>query len=243
MVDVEKQRNVRLRIMQAIYEISGGSASWIVPEADLKELLKISASEMSNALEYLQGEALIVVKKVMHPATKVVLKPDSSGLVPSRHNPLKVHSFYQGPWVETRIMITHRGVKELEQSPEVPSEPTQHFPSAISVIYVRGNVIGSAIQSGSPGAQQEVSVGQLDLDAVRGFLHEFDVRVADLGLSSSAVEELSAEIDTVKAQLRLRTPKLHVVREGLISARVILQAVTGSSAAAGLLELLERVRL
>ena len=79
-----------------------------------------------------------------------------------------------------------------------------------------GPVIGSPIQSGSPGAHQEVSMGDLDLGAVREFIDQFDTQAADLELPSPAAEELAAEIDTVKAQLRSPKPKLHVIRESLL---------------------------
>ena len=65
------------------------------------------------------------------------------------------------------MQITHAGIKEMEQSRQDPHEPTQHFPPAVSVMNFHGPVIGSPIQSGSPGAHQEVSMGDLDLGAVR----------------------------------------------------------------------------
>ena len=67
-----------------------------------------------------------------------------------------------GHYTPYTITITHKGIKEMEQSLQAPTEPTQHFPPAISVIHIEGSVIGSAIQSGSPSAQQEMTAGDTE---------------------------------------------------------------------------------
>jgi hypothetical protein len=120
---------------------------------------------------------------------------------------------------------------------------TQHFPAAVSVINVHGPVIGSAIQSGSPGAQQNVSIGDLDLGAVREFLHHFDTQAANLDIPTQEVEELAAEIDTIKAQLRSPKPRIHVIKESLASTRAFLEIASGSAVAVDLLDILNHIHL
>ncbi len=186
----------------------------MVSGPQLLEDLGLPDQELADACKYLQGEYLI---KNSH---------TSWG--------------HLSPYY---VQITHAGIKEIEQSRQAPREPTQHFPPAVSVMNFHGPVIGSPIQSGSPGAHQEVSMGDLDLGAVREFLDQFDAQAADLHLPSPAAEELAAEIDTVKAQLRSPKPKLHVIRESLHHARAILEIGTGSAAAVGLLDLLQHIHL
>ncbi len=214
-MDIERRRANRLRVMRAIFDMSGGSEDQQVLGQELAAQVELAPQELGDACHYLAGEGLI--EEAM---------PDM-GASPVPY------------WIN----ITHQGIREMEQSLEAPSEPTRHFPPAVSVINVQGNVIGSAIQSGSPGAQQEVSVGDLDLGDVREFLNQFDAQAADLDLPSPAAEELAADIDTVKAQLRSPKPKLHVIRESLISARAALEVATGSAAGVGLLELLKHIHL
>ena len=215
MIDLEKRRTDRLRVMKAIFDMSGGSEDREVLGDELAAQVELTPQELGDACRYLAGEGLI--EEAM---------PDM-GASPVPY------------WIN----ITHQGIREMEQSLQAPSEPTQHFPPAVSIINVQGSVIGSAIQSGSPGAQQEVSVGDLNLDAVREFLREFDARVADLDLSAPDAEELAAEIDTVKAQIRSHRPKHRIIRESLVSARTILEVTSGSAAAVGLLDLLKLVHL
>jgi hypothetical protein len=214
-IDIEQRQANRLLVMKAIFDASGGSEHKEVLGHELAAKLGLTDQELGDACRYLAGEGLIEEAA-----------PDMSG------SPVPY-------WVNIR----HLGIKEIEQSLRAPNEPTKHFPPAISVIHIEGNVIGSAIQSGSPGAQQEMSIGDLDLGAVREFLREYDAHAADLELSGPAADELAAEIDTVRAQLRSPKPKKHIIRESLVSVRIILEVTSGTAAAVGFLDLLKLVHL
>jgi hypothetical protein len=214
LVDIEKRRADRLLVMKTIFDASQGSEDVFVSGPALLEALDLSDQALGDACNYLAGEGLIKTTQTMW-----------------------------GHLTPFTIQITHWGIKEMEQSLIAPEEPTLHFPPAVSIINVGGSVIGSAIQSGSPGADLKLSVGDFDLGVVREFLAQYDAQAADLDLPSPAAEELAAEVDTVKAQLRSPRPKLHVIRESLISARAALEVATGGAAAVGLLDLLQHVHL
>jgi hypothetical protein len=141
------------------------------------------------------------------------------------------------------IQITHRGILEMEQSLGAPEEPTQHFPPAVSIINVGGSVIGSAIQSGSPGAHQEVTVGDIDLAPIRDFIGELEARTGDLDLPEAESQELAAEIATVKAQIYSPKPKRRIIRESLHTIRSILEGIGGNLAAAQILPLMQHIHL
>jgi hypothetical protein len=235
LVDIEKRRTDRLRVMKAIFDASRGSESSVVSGRQLKFDVGISGRDLADACKYLQGEGLITAIYERPPYSDVV---HVRGLPHSRSSPHRTP--YETPY---EVRITHRGIKEMEESLQAPDEPTKHFPPAVSIINIQGSVIGSAIQSGSPVAQQELSIGNLDLGVAREFLDRCDTQVADMGLPSPAAAELTAEIDTVRAQLRSPRPKAHVIRESLISAQAILESTADGTAAAGLLELLKHAHL
>src|SRR6266566_8770320 len=121
-MDIEKRRANRLRVMKEIFDASGGSETVVVHTAPhphaphLPESLGLSDEEIADACNYLAGEGLIVA------AIEVAEDPAPIG-----------------------VQITHRGIKEMEQSLQAPREPTEHFHSAFSVIHIEGDVIGSAI--------------------------------------------------------------------------------------------------
>ena len=201
--------------MKAIFDMSGGSEDQQVLGHQLADEVDLTPQELGDACHYLAGEGLI--EEAM---------PDM-GASPVPY------------WIN----ITHQGISEMEQSLHAPSTPTQHFPPAISIIKVQGSVIGSAIQSGSPGAQQEVSVGDLDLEAVQRFLRELDAKATELDLPALAAEELAAEIATVKAQIQSPKPKRHIIEACLASARSILENASGGVAAVGLLDLIQHLHV
>lgn len=213
-MDIERRKADRLRVMRAIFDLADGSEANVVSGGELLDKLELSDQALGDVCKYLEGEGLIKTTQTLW-----------------------------GHLTPFIIQLTHQGIKEIEQSLEAPSEPTQHFPAAVSIMNFHAPVIGSAIQSGSPGAQQEVSVSDLDLSAIGEFLREYDARAADLGLPAPAAEELAAEIDTVKAQLRSPKPKRHVIRESLISARTILEVAAGGAGTIGLLDLLKLIHL
>jgi hypothetical protein len=128
MTDIEKQRANRLLVMKAIYDAWEGSEGNVVSGPDLLETLGLSDQELGDACKYLEGEHLIKGTRTLW-----------GHLTPYIMN------------------ITHRGIREMEKSLQAPDEPTAYFPPAVSIIHVQGNLINSPIQSGSPGAQQELT--------------------------------------------------------------------------------------
>jgi hypothetical protein len=210
-VDIDKRHADRLRVMRAIFDDSNGSQS---------EVVRILPS-MENRLGLTQQD---VVDACYFLAGEGLIAPNikAGGLI-------------------IAVEITHKGIREMEDSIRSPTQPTKHFPPAYSIVNVHGS--GNVIQSGSPGASQHVSIGTLNQRAVRAFLKEYDAQAHSLDLSASEADELTAEIDTVKAQLRSPKPKRHIIKESLISARSILEITAGSTAGASLLELLSHVHL
>jgi len=212
-IDIQQRQADRLRVMKAIFDASGGSEHKEVLGHELAAQLGLTDQELGDACRYLAGEGLIEEAA-----------PDMSG------SPVPY-------WVNIR----HLGIKEIEQSLQAPNKPTKHFPPAISVIHIGGNVTNSPIQSGSPGAQQEVTIGDLDLGAIRNFLHELETRAPDIGLPATEGQELAAEIATIKAQVESPKPKKQIIRESLQSVRSILEGAGGGVVATGLLDLLQHI--
>ena len=210
-MDINKRQADRLRVMRAIFDASNGS------QFDVVRVLPF----METSLGLSQQEIVDACYYLR-----------GEGLIVDR---IKAEGLIIG------VEITHKGIKEMEDSIDSPDRPTKHFPPAYSVVNVHGD--GNVIQSGSPGARQDVSIGSLDLGAVRAFLIEYDAQARNLDLPAPAADELAAEVDTIKAQLRSPKPKRHVIQESLISVRSILEITAGTASAVGLLDLLKLVHL
>src|SRR5215467_8297525 len=101
MTDIEKKQANRLIVMKAIYDASEGSEGNAVSGPELLETLSLPDQELGDACKYLEGEHLIRGTRTLW-----------SHLTPYAIN------------------ITHRGIKEIEESLHSPNKPTAHFPPA-----------------------------------------------------------------------------------------------------------------
>jgi hypothetical protein len=214
LVDLNKRKADRLRVMNEFFDVASGSERVIIGTEAVCTQLGLSDQEMADACSYLEGEGLI--------------RP--------------MPGLWSRPFPH-RIQLTHWGIIEVEEPREHPETPTEHFPPLSTVIHFYGDVIGSPIQAGSPGATQTTTVGDLNLELVREVVDQYEKDEAALGLDASKVEEARAEIRTIRAQLDSPRPKPVVVRESLTSLRAIVEGAAGSMAAVGLLDLLARILL
>jgi hypothetical protein len=211
MDEVQKRRAERLLVMQAIFAASGGSEYMSVSGQDLLDTLGLPDRLLGDACQYLEGEFLIEGTRTMW-----------------------------GHLTPFAVNITHQGIKEMEQSLQAPARPTEHFPPAISIIHVEGSLIGSPIQSGSPGARQEVTV-DINLGDVRDFIGQLESALPGLNLPAEESQELAAEVATIRAQVESPKPKKNIIRESLGSVRAILVGAGGNMVATGLLDALQHI--
>jgi hypothetical protein len=212
-VDLPKRRANRLRVMTEIFQAAHGNRHVFVEIDPIRNKLELSDEEMADACNYLEGEGLIEA----------------------------THTLWNRPF-PVQVTLTHWGIREVEQSQEHPEQPTEHFPSLVSVTQIfHGDVIGSPIQAGSPSAMQTTAIGDLNLDRIREFLERYEESEPSLGLEAEEAAEVQADIATIRAQLDSPKPKLEIIRQSLRSTRAILEGATGSLAASGLLELLQRI--
>ncbi len=109
---------------------------------------------------------------------------------------------------------------------ESAKEATYHIQN-----HIYGNVSGS--QVGTMRSTQEITQ---QLPELREFVSTVQQSLENLGLDATSLEELKSEIQTLTAQAASPRPKSPVIRESLKSVRSILEGLTGSLLAAGLLK-------
>lgn len=134
------------------------------------------------------------------------------------------------------IRIAHRGVVEVEEALSTPTRATVHFPPAVNVIQIH-TMVGSQIQQGVDGGTQSMTTIQpQDLEAIRSFAVSVRASESELGLSSDARQDLDAEIATLEAQMRSRTPKRSVLNSALETTKGILKSAPAQAAVAELIK-------
>lgn len=127
------------------------------------------------------------------------------------------------------VSITHRGIKEVEQSLARPDESTEHFPPA--TVYVAGDVYGLQAGTSRSTQQVEVAVDASALQAIEAFAWALREVLDDL--PGDEREAARADLDTVDAQLRSPRPRRAVLREAVRSLRAVAEGAAGSGAFAG----------
>lgn len=127
------------------------------------------------------------------------------------------------------FVITHRGIREVEDALARPQQPTTHFLPAdtTNIIHIH-TMTNSTIQQASPHARQDVTHVPSGHDELRALMTELRNALEQLGLPDGAQGDLEADIQTVEAQLRSSQPKKMIIRESLASIRTILQGASGA---------------
>jgi hypothetical protein len=119
------------------------------------------------------------------------------------------------------IGLTHHGIKEMEQALSQPDRATTHFPAAVNVIHIVGDVVGSQIQQGTQKSQQ-VQINKDTQREIAEFLAKLEKTLPEIKVETDTLRNLEADIQTVKAQLGAVQPKRSIVREALSSIRSVL---------------------
>jgi len=130
-----------------------------------------------------------------------------------------------GSWSINRSVIIDELVKRDRYLRDMNSQPSR-------AITVHGNVYNSNLQQGD-GSTAMINYRAMEGDVQR-VLADIERSLEELGLTPPAEEELSAEIQTVKAQLSSPKPKTHVITESFVSMRHILEHAAGAALAHGL---------
>lgn len=110
---------------------------------------------------------------------------------------------------------------------------------ASTINYQVNNFVGSSggnqVQQGTQSSQQSMDISSESLQALSKFIDLLASKVTELNLSSESLLQIQSDIDMLRTQLTSPKPKTTVIQEGLRSVRNILEGLTGSLIASGLL--------
>jgi hypothetical protein len=132
------------------------------------------------------------------------------------------------------IMISHNGIKEVENALSSPSQPTHYFP-AVNIINVQ-NMIGSQIQQGTDKSEQNGSFQINNKTSINEFIKQIKSELPNLDLSSEDKSEINSDIQTIESQISSSRPKKTILKESLLSIQRILEGVGSNVIATKLLE-------
>jgi hypothetical protein len=104
----------------------------------------------------------------------------------------------------------------IPEEPEVP-------PVSKNEINI-GSMTGSAIQQGSPNAQQSVQF-TLNVETARTALANFETALAEQKLSEVTLSEINAELHTIRAQLSKASPNSSIIQESGRTLRNVTEGI------------------
>lgn len=137
------------------------------------------------------------------------------------------------------IVLTHDGIKEVEQALENPSKPTQHF-LPINVINI-GTMNNSAVQQGTIDSNLTFQLGSKRVNELDSILKSLNEIKDKLDLVSELHEELISEIQTLEIQKVSPKPKGVIIQESLKTIRTILVTVASNSLTKFVLEKIDKI--
>jgi hypothetical protein len=125
-----------------------------------------------------------------------------------------------GPYV-----ISHFGIKEVEEAKENPEQSTEFFPP-INVIQNYGTITG--LLQGNSHSSLTINFASENKEALNEIISSLNILKDSIQLIPEMMDEFIADIQTLEAQNNSPKPKGTIVREALKSVRTILEgAVSG----------------
>ena len=110
---------------------------------------------------------------------------------------------------------------------------------ASTVNYQVNNFIGSSggnqVQQGTQSSQQTMNILPENLQKLSEFIDLLTSQLTELNLSNDQLSQVQSDIDMLKTQFNSPKPKTTVIQEGVRSIRNVLEGLTGSLIASGLL--------
>lgn len=130
-------------------------------------------------------------------------------------------------WTLTKGLSYQDWENKMERSQSVPQVKHQ-------VTNNIGSMVNSQLQQNSPKATQSMLVTQ-SLTDITDFIENLNKNIDKIELNSDLKDELKADILTIESQVSSPKPKEIIMIESLKSIRNILEGITGSIIATGLL--------
>jgi hypothetical protein len=146
-------------------------------------------------------------------------------------NYLAEEELIEGMGAGLGLLITHAGVKEVEEALSEPNKPTEHF-SPINQYNINiGNMSGGAIQQATNNSTINYTNSIDTLNAIKDFTSDLKQFISNSNLTGQQVEELEIDIQTIEIQANAQKPKTDILKSSLNSVKTIIEGMVAGVAA------------
>jgi len=131
--------------------------------------------------------------------------------------------------IDKQMMISHQGIKEIEDSLTKPTIATSHFPAQniYNTINIE-NMENSQLQQSSNNSTQNATFNINDKELFDKFIKQIKTELPNLNLSSEDKSEINSDITTIETQISSSRPKINILKESIKSIQNILEGVASS---------------
>jgi hypothetical protein len=130
------------------------------------------------------------------------------------------------------VVLTHDGIREVEQARDKPAEPTAHFP-AFNTVTITGDVRNAQIQVGTVQSQQHGQFITADqAKELAAWVKEVETRLPEIGLGSDDLADVMAQLATISAQLQSPKPRHATLTASAGAIKGLLETAAAATAVA-----------
>jgi len=123
-----------------------------------------------------------------------------------------------------RLSLTHYGLKQIEEALSEPNESTTYFPP-INIINI-GEMHGGAIQQGTNNSNINITSNDT-INNVNQYLDKLKEFTNKHIEDDNIQQELKADIQTIKQQLKSPKPKNSIIKATIQSVKEVLIGASG----------------
>jgi hypothetical protein len=130
------------------------------------------------------------------------------------------------------VVLTHEGIREVEQARDKPATPTKHFPAMNTVVFA-GNVSNSQVQVGTIDSQQRgkfISVNEST--EIATWVSEVEGRLPEIGLADDDMADVKAQLEAIRAQLRSPRPRHAALAASAGAVKGVLETFAAATTSA-----------
>ncbi len=204
--DLERKRSQRLRLMIELYDMVDGFDAQPVETAQIAARLGLDASKPEDLLDVLK------IVHYLH-GEQLLIASGPSGEA-------------------TRLALTHKGVREVEESMSRPALPTEHFPP-LDEIEATPAVNPPSNQNGTAKVAELTALAESDRLEVLRMARSLQEWADRLALGEEQRAEYEADIRTIEAQLDSPRPKTQLIKVALESIKSVAEHASDSPGSVG----------
>lgn len=136
------------------------------------------------------------------------------------------------------IRISPLGIDVVEH----PYWFERQFSINLQTVSIAGDVSGQFAVQQATQASQQLQVNESLSSALSSLVSELGEKMSELKLEEDKQRDLSADVETIKAQLTSTKPKHSIIKEALFSVRAILESAGAVMLAAKVAEVLATLK-